>query len=37
MKKVGMKKDGILRQRQIDKNTGEIYDLISYSIIQEEL
>lgn len=32
-----MEKDGILRQSQIDKMTGDAYDLISYSIVQEEL
>lgn len=37
MEKAGMKKDGILRQRRIDKITGAVYDLISYSIIKEEL
>ena len=37
MEKAGMKKDGVLRQRQIDKMTGDVYDLISYSIVQEEL
>ena len=37
MEKAGMKKDGILRQRRIDKITGEVYDLICYSIVKEEL
>lgn len=37
MEKAGMKKDGILRQRQMDKITGDIYDLITYSIVKEEL
>lgn len=37
MEKVGMKKDGVLRQRQVDKNTGAIYDLIGYSVVRGEL
>lgn len=37
MEKAGMKKDGVLRQRQIDKITGIVCDLVSYSITKDEL
>lgn len=37
MEKAGMKKDGVLRQRREDQITGEVYDLISYSIVKGEL
>jgi hypothetical protein len=32
-----MKKDAVLRNRRINKITGQINDLIVYSIIKEEL
>ncbi len=37
MQKAGMKKDAILRNRKINKETKERNDLIIYSIIKEEL
>ena len=37
MEKAGMKKDGVLRNRKINKVTKERNDLIIYSIIKEEL
>ena len=37
MEKAGMKKDAVLRNRRINKITGQINDLIVYSIIKEEL
>lgn len=36
MEKVGMKKDATLRSRRIDENTGELSDLIIYSIMKED-
>ena len=32
LEKVGFIKDGVLRKRRIDKNTGEYRDLVVYSI-----
>lgn len=37
MEKAGMKKDGVLRSRRINKYTKKINDLIVYSILKEEL
>lgn len=37
MEKAGMKKDAILRNRRINKITGQINDLVVYSIIKEEI
>ena len=37
MEKAGMKKDAVLRQRRINKITGQINDLIVYSITKEDL
>lgn len=37
MEKAGMKKDGVLRNRRINKATGEYNDLIYYSITKDEL
>ncbi len=37
MEKAGMKKDAVLRNRRINKITGQINDLVVYSIIKEEL
>ena len=36
LEKVGFIKDGVLRKRRIDKNTGEYRDLVVYSIITNE-
>ena len=37
MEKAGMKKDGVLRARRINKYTKNINDTIVYSILKEEL
>ena len=37
MEKAGMKKDGILRDRRINKISGKYNDLICYSITKDEL
>lgn len=37
MEKAGMRKDGILRDRRINKITGEYNDVICYSITKDEL
>ena len=37
MEKAGMKRDGVLRKRQLDKRTGEVYDVIVYAILKEEV
>lgn len=37
MEKAGMKKDAVLRQRRINKITGQINDLVIYSITKEDL
>ena len=37
MEKAGMKKDGVLRSRRINKVTGKYNDIICYSIKKDEL
>ena len=36
LEKVGFIKDGVLRKRRIEKNTGEYRDLVVYSITMDE-
>lgn len=37
MEKVGMKKDGVLRDRRVDKRNGKLYDLVYYSMTEDDL
>lgn len=37
MEKVGMKKDGVLRERRLKKNSEEYDNLVVYSMLKSEL